>query len=115
MDLGATAAMRFLLRFIGLVLLAGAFASAVVDGARLLADGAWAPTSTGAALDWLSPKGLAAAETFVDSRFGAWVWNGLLGKALIAPAFAALTVVSALLFLVSSPPRPDVVPSRRKR
>jgi hypothetical protein len=107
--------MRFLARFIGLLTLAGAFAAAVLDGARWIANGTWAPTSTGAALDWLSPKGLAAAEKFVDSRIGAWAWNDVLSRALIAPAFAALIVVSALLFLISRPPPPEIGHSSRDR
>ncbi len=107
--------MRFLTRFIGLLALAGAFAAAVLDGARWIANGTFAPTSIGAALDWLSPKAVAAAESFVDSRLGAWAWNDLLVKALITPAFAALTVVSALFFLISRSPPPAIGRSSRDR
>ncbi len=107
--------MRFLARVIGLLALAGAFAAAVLDGARWIANGAWAPTSTGAALDWLSPKALTAVERFVESRVGAWAWNEVLVKALVTPAFAALTLVSALLFLISRPPAPEIGRSSRDR
>ncbi len=107
--------MRFLARIIGLLALAGAFAAAVLDGARWIANGAWAPTSTGAALDWLSPKALTAAERFVESRLGPWAWNEVLVKALVTPAFAALTLLSALLFLVSRPPPREIGRSSRDR
>ena len=107
--------MRFLARVIGLLALAGAFAAGVLDGARWIANGAWAPTSTGAALDWLSPKALAAAERFIDGRLGAWAWNDVLTKALVTPAFAALTLLSALLFLISRPPPPEIGRSSRDR
>ncbi len=107
--------MRFLARVIGLLALAGAFAAAVLDGARWIANGAWAPTSTGAALDWLSPKALTAVERFVESRVGAWAWNEVLVKALVTPAFAALTLVSAVLFLISRPPAPEIGRSSRDR
>lgn len=100
--------MRFLARLIGLLALAGAFAAAVLDGARWIANGTWAPTSTGDALDWLSPKGLAAAERLIDSRIGAWAWNDVLSRALIAPAFAALVLVSAVFFLISRPRTPEI-------
>jgi hypothetical protein len=105
--------MRFLARFIGLLALAGAFAAAVLDGARWIANGTFAPTSTGAALDWLSPKGLAAAQRFVESRIGDWAWNDVLSKALFAPAFAALVLVGALMFLASRPPPPEIGRSSR--
>jgi hypothetical protein len=107
--------MRFLARFIGLVALACAFAAGVLDGARWIANGAWAPTSTAAALDWLSPKALPAAREFVASRLGAWAWNDLLAKALFTPAFASLVILSALLFLVSRPPSPEIGRSTRGR
>ena len=96
--------MPFLARVAGLLALAGAFAAALFDGARFLADEAWTPASTGAALDWLSPGALAAARVFVERRLGAWAWNGLVAKALTAPAFAALTAAGTLLFLLSRPP-----------
>ncbi len=107
--------MRFLARFIGLIALAGAFAAAVIDGARWVVGGSFAPTSTGAALYWLSPKLLAAAQSFVESRLGAWAWNEVLVRALLAPAFVALTILSAVLFLVSRPPPPEIGHSSRDR
>jgi hypothetical protein len=107
--------MRFLARFIGLIALAGAFAAAVIDGARWIVGGAFAPTSTGAALYWLSPKALAGVQSFVESRLGAWAWNDVLVRALLAPAFLALTILSALLFLFSRPPPPQIGHSSRDR
>ena len=109
------AAMRFLARFIGLITLAGAFAAAVIDGARWVVGGSFAPTSTGAALYWLSPKLLAAAQSFVESRLGVWAWNEVLVQALLAPVFVALTILSAVLFLVSRSPPPEIGHSSRDR
>ena len=107
--------MRFLTRFIGLIALAGAFAAAVIDGARWVVGGTYAPTSTGAALYWLSPKALAGAQVFVESRLGAWAWNDVLVRALLAPVFVALTILSAVLFFVSRPPPPGIGHSSRDR
>ena len=107
--------MRFLARFVGLLALAGAFAAAVLDGARWIANGAFAPTTTAAALDWLSPKVLAAGRQIVEAKLGAWAWHDLVAGALIAPLFATLTLVSALLFLLSRPPRPKIGRSARDR
>ncbi len=111
----SVSSMRFLVRFVGLLALAGAFAAAVLDGARWIANGTWAPTSTGAALSFLSPKALAAAQNFVDSRLGPWAWNDVLTKALVTPAFATLTILSALLFFVSRPLPPVIGRSSRDR
>ena len=107
--------MRFLARFIGLLALAGAFAAAVIDGARWIVGGTFTPTSTGAAIYWLSPKALASIQAFVDSRIGAWAWNDVLLRALLAPAFIALTLLSAALFFVSRRPPPEIGHSSRDR
>jgi len=105
--------MRFLMRFIGLIALAGAFAAAVLDGARWIANGAWEPMSTGAALYRISPSALDHLQAFVEARIGAWAWNDVLVKALLTPAFLALTILSALLFFVSRPPAPIIGRSSR--
>ncbi len=107
--------MRFLARLIGLMALAGAFAAAVIDGARSIAAGTFAPTSSGAALYWLSPKALAGLQALVENRFGAWAWDGVLVRVLLAPAFVSLAVVSALLFLVSRRRPPEIGRSSRDR
>lgn len=107
--------MRFLARFIGLIALAGAFAAAVIDGTRWVVVGTFVPTSTGAALYWLSPNLLAGAQSFVEARLGAWAWNDVLLRALLAPAFVALTILSAVLFLLSRPPPPQIGHSSRDR
>ncbi len=107
--------MRVLARFIGLIALASAFAAAVIDGARWIASGDWAPTSTGAALYALSPKALAWAQSFVESHLGAWAWDDVLFRALLAPAFVDLTILSALFFFASRQPPPEIGRSSRDR
>ncbi len=107
--------MRFLARFIGLFALAGAFAVAVIDGARWVMGGTFAPTSTGAALYWLSPKAVNGLQSLVESRLGPWAWNDVMVRALLAPAFLALTIVSALFFFISRPRPPEIGRSSRDR
>ena len=110
--------MRFVARFIGLIALAGAFAAAVLDGARWVAAGDWAPTSTGTALYFLSPRALAGAQSFVEGHFGAWgpwAWNNVLVRALLAPVVLDLVILSAILFILSRPRPPEIGRSTRDR
>jgi hypothetical protein len=107
--------MRFLARFIGLIALAGAFAAVVVDGARSIAAGEWALTSTGAALYWLSPKALLNVQSFIEQRLGAWAWRDVVVRALLAPAFIDLALLSLILYLVSRPPPREIGRSSRDR
>jgi hypothetical protein len=105
--------MRLFTRLIGLILLALAFAAAVLDVARYVANGAWEPLSTGAALYRLSPGALAATQGFIETKLGAWAWSDLFVRALLTPAFLALAIVSALLFLLSRRPTPLIGQSSR--
>jgi hypothetical protein len=107
--------MRLLARFIGLIALAGAFAAAVVDGARSIMAGEWALTSTGAALYWLSPKALGSAQSLVEKRLGPWAWNDVLVRVLLAPAFLNLAALSFILYLLSRPPPREIGRSSRDR
>jgi hypothetical protein len=107
--------MRLFTRFIGLILLALAFAAAVVDAAHYVAVGAWEPLSMGAALYRVSPHTLAALQGFVESKLGLWAWNNVFVRALLTPAFLALAIVSALLFLLSRPSAPLIGQSSRDR
>ena len=93
--------MRLLARFLGLMALAGAFAAAVLDGARWIANGAFAPTTAGAALGDLAPRAIANARTMVEVRLGAWAWDDLAVRGLAAPIALYLAALSALLFVLS--------------
>ena len=107
--------MRFLARFIALMALAGAFAAAVIDGARSIADGSFTPTSFGAALYWISPKALGGLQAFAERRIGPWAWDEILVRLLLTPAFVSLAVASAFLFLISRRPPPEIGRSSRDR
>ncbi|MBV9288016.1 MAG: hypothetical protein JO288_09355 [Hyphomicrobiales bacterium] len=93
--------MRLLARFLGLITLAGAFAAAVLDGARWIANGAFAPTTAGAALGDLAPRAIASARTVVEARLGAWAWDDLVVRGLALPVSLYLTALSALWFVLS--------------
>jgi hypothetical protein len=54
---------RFLLRFIGLWLLAGAFVALVIDGTRSISAGRLAITQFGTAWDSLHPTSFDAMRT----------------------------------------------------
>lgn len=107
--------MRLIIRFIGVIALAGAFAAAVIDGARWIADGKVTPISGGAALYWISPKALGGLQSFVENRFGTWAWDNVLFRALLAPVVLDLVIVSAILFVMSRPRPPEIGRSTRDR
>jgi hypothetical protein len=105
---------RFALRLVGLALLAGAFAAAVIDGARSLADQKIELTSTGWVIAHAFPAKFAQMHDYLVSK-APMAWNLAVVNALYAPAILDLAVLGALLFYLARR-RPDPLgPARRGR
>ncbi len=99
---------RFLLRFVALMLLAGAFAAAVIDGARSLAVQHVVLTSMGVALDYAFPTKFPLLQPFVEKRLHPLLWDPILVAILSAPAFVDMAVVGFGLFYMTRPRAPAV-------
>jgi hypothetical protein len=106
---------RFLLRFVGLILLAGAFAAAVIDGARSLAAQQVALTPMGVALDLAFPSKFPLLQPFVEKRLHPLLWDPVLLDILSAPAFLDLAVLGFALIYLVRPRAPTVGFSSRAR
>ncbi len=96
--------LRWLARAIGLLLLAGAFAAAVIDGARSLADQTLTLTPAGIALGAAFPAKMTALPALARNVHP-WLWDPVLLKILYAPTFVDLAVAGFLIMLVSRSPR----------
>lgn len=104
---------RFLLRFLGLILLAGAFAAAVIDGARSLAAQQAMLTPMGLALDLAFPSKFPLLQPFVEKRLHPLLWDPVLVAILSAPAFVDMAALGIVLFYLARPRPPEIgVPSR---
>ena len=100
--------LRLLVRALGVLLLAGAFAAAVVDSARSLADQHLTMTSMGLALATIFPTKFELWSNVVQSRLPHFVWDPLLLWILYAPAFLVLGVLGlAVTSLSRLPPQPE--------
>jgi hypothetical protein len=99
--------MRLIGRFIGLALLAGAFAAAVIDGARSIAASDLMLTRLGATLFWAFPNKMPLLQPFIERQIHPLLWNLILYNVLLAPTWAALGVAGfALLYLLRKRPPP---------
>ncbi len=105
---------RFVLRLLGLVLLAGAFAALVVDGTRSIAGGALALTPLGQTLAWLSPQKFAALKPQVEAHVPHFVWDPLIVHLLTAPTWIVAGALGALVLLVTQRRRPKIGYSNRE-
>ena len=97
--------LRLLVRTVGLLSLVGAFAAAVIDGARTIADSQLTLTPTGAVLARPFPAKFAELEPFVRTKIHPFLWDPILLKILYAPAFLDLAVFGLFLVAVSRPRR----------
>ena len=94
---------RFTLRLVGLLLLAGAFAAAVIDGARSLADQKIELSSMGTVLAYASPAKFALMHDYVAKK-APMLWDVVVVNALYAPATLDLAVLGAGLFYLARRP-----------
>ena len=105
---------RFILRLIGLLLLAGAFAALVVDGTRSIAGGALALTPLGQTLAWLSPQKYAALKPQLQHHVPHFVWDPVIVHLLTAPTWIVAGALGALVLLVTQKRRPKIGYSNRE-
>ena len=91
---------RFALRLVGLALLAGAFAAAVIDGARSLADQKLELTSMGVALATALPSKFELMQAYIV-KHAPFLWDPVLIDVLYAPATLDLAVLGAALFYLA--------------
>ncbi|WP_029350574.1 hypothetical protein [Bosea sp. 117] len=91
---------RFVLRFVGLWLLAGGFVAFVVDGTRSIASSEIVMTPFGEAWFAVSSGTLARFQELVTTKLSADVWERLGVPLLAAPLFAVLGIAGVLLLLL---------------
>jgi hypothetical protein len=96
--------LRFFIRMVGLIALAGAFALAVMDGARSIANDALLLTPLGAALARLAPAKFQQLPALV-SKIHPKLWDPALLDLLYIPTFIVLAVVGFALAALAAPRR----------
>lgn len=93
--------MRFLLRFLSLLLLVAAVMTGIIDSIQSVASEAVVVMPFGAAIFSVNPDILAAAETYALSRLPAFAWNGVAEWLLLQPAFAVFLFLAFLLWALA--------------
>ena len=96
--------MRFLLRALGFLCLAAAFAAVVVDGTRSIAGGQVLAFSLGETLNWLKPNWLVLVDQAIE-RNRIEGGRAVLTVLLEVPTFAVVLAVGLLLLLIGRRPR----------
>jgi hypothetical protein len=99
---------RFLLRFVGLLLLALGFIFLVYDGIRWLTitEGGILPTKASDVWGMFNERTLAAVQTWVESNGGADVWRIGIAPILEQPASVVACVLGIILILLGRKKKP---------
>ena len=104
---------RFLFRFVGLWLLAGAFVALVIDGTRSVGASRIVLTTVGEAWSVVHRPSLELFRAYIEGGYPAWVWDPVAINFLLAPLWIALGVLGILFALVGRvPARPIGYSSR---
>ncbi len=94
---------RFIVRILGLWLLAGGFAAAVIDGMRSIAASKVVMASTREAWSDVAPASLTALDRWLVTTLGPAVETGFAVVVDRVPAWALLGVLGAVLVSVALP------------
>ncbi|VVB50006.1 hypothetical protein RHAL1_04129 [Beijerinckiaceae bacterium RH AL1] len=98
---------RFLIRLIGLLLLAGAFAALIVDGTRSVADGRIALLPLGRLITYVSPEAFVKLHAGIETHWPS-LWDPVMVTVLLLPSWCVLGLVGLVFMALARPPRPKI-------
>jgi hypothetical protein len=96
---------RFLFRFLGLWMIAGAFVFFVYDGTKSIADRMLYFTKVSEFWAWVHQDSLLALQPAIE-RHLAWLWDPVVVTVLAAPASLVLGVLGTFLILLGRKKKP---------
>ena len=97
---------RFLLRFVGLILLAAAFILVVYDGTKSIAGNSLSLTTVQALWELVNPGSLAGLKPMVEPYARGLLWDPLTVSFLAAPAWSVLGGIGVLLLFLGRKRKP---------
>jgi hypothetical protein len=99
--------MLLLLRIIGVWLLLLAMVAAVIDATKSLAGGGqWVVTPMGEQWKQLAPDTLTAAQAWVESHAGKFLWDPVIVTILHAPTWVVFGIIGVLLYWLGQKRKP---------
>jgi len=106
---------RLVVRILGLALLAGAFAAAVIDGAASIAANQLSITPVGRPLYLIFPNKFPLVQAFIERQIHPLLWDPVLVDVLRLPTWLVLAVVGLGLFYLVRRRPPPIGHSNRSR
>jgi|SRR5215475_4293676 len=97
---------RFLFRFVGFVILAGAFITLVYDGTKSIAGRQLVFTPLGQVWNNIHSTSLQLLQPAIERHISPYVWDPVVLNILTAPAWLVLGIVGAILMLIGRKKKP---------
>jgi hypothetical protein len=97
---------RFLFRFVGFLVLAGAFAALIYDGTKTIAGSEIYITKLGTTWNALHSNSLQLLQPAIERHVGEWLWDPVALNILTAPTWLVLGVLGAFLILIGRKKKP---------
>src|SRR5215831_8483049 len=99
---------RFLFRFLGLILLAAAFILVIYDGTQLIAGNSLSLTTVQALWGMINPASLAKLKPLLAPYAGGLLWDPLAVALLAAPAWSLLGIAGILMLFFGRKKKPMI-------
>jgi hypothetical protein len=96
---------RFVSRFLGLWLLAGAVVAAVIDGSKSIAASRFVMTTVGEAWFQVHRNSLGLAQAALERHVSPVLWDPVVVSILFLPLAVVLLVIASLLLAIGKPKR----------
>jgi hypothetical protein len=93
---------RFLIKAIGLWIVAAGFIAAVVDGTRSVAASSLVMTPFGQSWFEFSPGTLNLSQAVIQRNVAPWLWDPVIQTALMAPTALVLMGLGFLIMLLGT-------------
>jgi hypothetical protein len=100
------AMIRFLFRFVGLILLAAAFILVIYDGTKSIAANAVTMTSARALWELINAASLARLRPLIEPYAGGLLWDPVAVSVLAAPSWSLLGGLGIILLLLGRKKKP---------
>ena len=104
--------LRLLFRFVGLVLLACAFAALIVDGTRSVAAGTAAILPLGRTIETVAPAGFVKTHALIETH-APLLWDPFLVTILLLPSWLVLGIAGLVCLALGRPRAAKIGYSRR--
>jgi hypothetical protein len=105
--------LRLLLRFVGILAVAAAFASLIIDGTRSIAGGALSLTPFGQTALSFFPVQFPQIQPAVERHIHPFLWDPVLLTMFILPTWLIIGIGGLLLLMLTRKPAPKIGYSNR--